>query len=408
MGFMDFIKELAGEDQSRDNSMVNVNDRGSFLNRPGALHICVNKESMKVTSVRLCDLYSQAKEDTFEAFIKEQVKQVKKLDFIPNEAIFSYYVPDLATCPRVFKEENDHFIPYIQQMQPQMRIDLTDAVFAVKYGFDLIDNGRCFSGFSGKVGRSEKYKAFIEGNEKEKQKTIVNYYLDNIEEEYKKNRGISARNPLNNMLHRLGENEAFVEMAVRSIEKRKKIAPLLMDMFFPVLYNTPWGQKHISNSEMLNYVAKYNMKYLGAEFKNKQMLEFFRRNGLFDYLDKWDDAVVAMDDYVLHRGPGISDDIKPIPGLTTSETLYRNILNKGSEIGRQCYLRLCTQIREQLAINPMADVSAMYPDFIRPDCAGVRPMPPDPVDYGVATGTVLQEAMEKELREQRKNNFFHF
>lgn len=54
--------------------------------------------------------------------ICEQVKQVKKLDFIPNEIALFYFVPDLATVPRVHKEENDHFIPYIQDKQPQMKL----------------------------------------------------------------------------------------------------------------------------------------------------------------------------------------------------------------------------------------------------------------------------------------------
>lgn len=400
MGLMDFIMELAGEEPGQNNNMINVNDRNNFMNRPGALYLCVNKESMKVTSVRLCDFQSRLKEDTFESFIKGEVKKVKKLDFIPNESVFYYYVPDLSTCPRVFKEDNDHFIPYIQNMQPQMRIELTDAVFAVKHDIDLIQNGSCFSGLTSKVGHSKRYQSFIESNERDKQRTVLNFYLDNIEEDYRKTASISVRNPINVMLHRLGNDTDFVELLVRNVEKRKAVSGLLMDMLFPVLYNTPWGQKNISNDAMLNYVAKYDMKYLGAEFKNHEMLEFFQRNDLFDAMVDWSNAVEAMDDYVLHRRPDIDGGVISIPGLTASETLYRNILNKGSIIGRLAYLKLCNKIKEELAINPTADISGMYPDFERADCKGARPQQPDPIDYGPAEHLYRQP--------EKKSSFFHF
>ena len=75
MGLLDYFKELAGEVDERDGQ---INIRTDFANRPGALYLCINKESHRVTSVRLCDIASRLKEDTFESFICEQVKQVKK------------------------------------------------------------------------------------------------------------------------------------------------------------------------------------------------------------------------------------------------------------------------------------------------------------------------------------------
>lgn len=102
MGLLDYFKELAGEVDERDGQ---INIRTDFANRPGALYLCINKESHRVTSVRLCDIASRLKEDTFESFICEQVKQVKKLDFIPNEIALFYFVPDLATVPRVQKRK---------------------------------------------------------------------------------------------------------------------------------------------------------------------------------------------------------------------------------------------------------------------------------------------------------------
>jgi hypothetical protein len=378
MGFMDFLKELAGEDNG--NKVVDMNDRSDFLDRAGALYICVNRDSRKVTSVRLCDFYSHEKEDTFESFIKQQVKQIRKLDFIPNESIFFYYVPDLGSCPHVHKEENDHFIPYLREMQPMMRIEMTDAVFAVKYGFDLVSDGRCFSGFSGKAGLSKRYREFIEANERDKMRVMVNFYLDDIEQDYKAQKGIARQNPVSNMLRKVADNEEAVKIVVDCINKRELVSALMMNMLMPVLYSTPWGAKNISDDEMLNYVAKNDMKYLGVEYRNKAMTDFFIRNGLIDDVINWCDAVSAMDDYVVHKGPKLSYEVKPLPGLTMSETLYQNILDKGAEIGRKAYLNLCGKMLERLRRNPYTDVSRMYPDFERADCPGARPGQANP--YG--------------------------
>ena len=120
------------------------------------------------------------------------------MDFNPNEIALFYFVPDLATVPRVHKEENDHFIPYIQDKQPQMKIDLTDAACAVKYGFDLIETDKCFSAVTSGVGNTERYREFMESNEKERYRGFVNYYLDGIQEDYLRQKGSSARNPIYN------------------------------------------------------------------------------------------------------------------------------------------------------------------------------------------------------------------
>ena len=69
-----------------------------------------------------------------------------------------------------------------------MKIDLTDAAFAVKYGFDLIENDKCFSAVTSGVGNTERYREFMESNEKERYRGIVNYYLDGIQEDYRRQR----------------------------------------------------------------------------------------------------------------------------------------------------------------------------------------------------------------------------
>ena len=396
MGLLDYFKELAGEVDERDGQ---INIRTDFANRPGALYLCINKESHRVTSVRLCDIASRLKEDTFESFICEQVKQVKKLDFIPNEIALFYFVPDLATVPRVHKEENDHFIPYIQDKQPQMKIDLTDAAFAVKYGFDLIENDKCFSAVTSGVGNTERYREFMESNEKERYRGIVNYYLDGIQEDYRRQKGISARNPIYNLLQRMGDNENVVGLIVHQINRRKDIAPLMMRMLKPVIINTKWGRKNISDAEMLNYVAKNDMKYLSVEFRNQTMLDFFKRNGLLDAVLEWCGSVSYMDDYVLHRGPGISDKVSPIPGLTVSETLYQNILDKGAAVGQMCYRRLCRDLRKEKELNPIIDLTAKYPDFIRKDCPGERPLPPGMTEDSFEKG--------REATKNRSTSWFH-
>ena len=82
------------------------------------------------------------------------------------------------------------------------------------------------------------------------------------------------------------------------------------------------------------------------------MLDFFKRNGLLDAVLEWCGSVSYMDDYVLHRGPGISDKVSPIPGLTVSETLYQNILDKGAAVGQMCYRRLCRDLRKEKELKP--------------------------------------------------------
>lgn len=406
MGFMDFIKELAGEQPDKGNPMVDLNDRSAYANHAGSLYLCVNKDSLRVTSVRLCDTLSPLKEDTFEWFIRQQVKQVKQLDFIPNERVFYYHIPDLANAPRVYKEDNDHFIPYLQHMEPRQFIDLTDAAFAVKYGFDLISKGRCFSGRDPKVGESRRYKEFMVANDKEKYRAVMDYYMKEIVEDYRKNRSIPYRNPVYDLLHGLEDQPECVEVVVRQIEKNKEVSKLMLDMLYPVLYNTEWGKKHISDNDMLNYVAKYNMKFLSVEFKNKRMLQFFEDHDLIFKVKDWDEAIEHMDNYVLHRGPGLTDEVKAIPGLTVSETLYRNILDKSEAIGKACYLRLCEDLRTELTINPDLDTSLMYPDFFRKDCPGARPMPQG-ADEHYFEYARIQEELEKE--ESERNRFkFHF
>ena len=93
------------------------------------------------------------------------------------------------------------------------------------------------------------------------------------------------------------------------------------------------------------------------------MLDFFKRNGLLDAVLEWCGSVSYMDDYVLHRGPGISDKVSPIPGLTVSETLYQNILDKGAAVGQMCYRRLCRDLRKEKELNPIIDLTAKYPEF---------------------------------------------
>ena len=54
----------------------------------------------------------------------------------------------------------------------------------------------------------------------------------------------------------MGDNENVVGLIVHQINRRKDIAPLMMRMLKPVIFNTKWGRKNISDAEMLNYVAK--------------------------------------------------------------------------------------------------------------------------------------------------------
>lgn len=123
------------------------------------------------------------------------------------------------------------------------------------------------------MGNTERYREFMESNEKERYRGIVNYYLDGIQEDYRRQKGISAANPIYNLLQRMGDNENVVGLIVHQINRRKDIAPLMMRMLKPVIFNTKWGRKNISDAEMLNYVAKNDMKYLSVEFRNQIRLD---------------------------------------------------------------------------------------------------------------------------------------
>ena len=88
------------------------------------------------------------------------------------------------------------------------------------------------------MGNTERYREFMESNEKERYRGIVNYYLDGIQEDYRRQKGISARNPIYNLLQRMGDNENVVGLIVHQINRRKDIAPLMMRMLKPVIFNT--------------------------------------------------------------------------------------------------------------------------------------------------------------------------
>ncbi len=372
---MDYVKELAAEEQQRKGVVFNP---ANCLDRAGTLYICANKDTQKVTAVQMCDYGSPLKEDSFEYFIKCQVKDAKKLDYIPDESIFCFHIPDLGKAPKIYKGENNHFMSYIRDMQPQMRIELTDAVFAVKYGIDLIENGRCFSGFTGKVGRTERYLDFMEKNEANRCRFVTQYYLPQVATDVRKGKNplyCNAYNCIEKMVRRLAHNIPAVDMVVDELLKREDILPVMTALMMPVLYNTDWGKRNISDSQMLNYLAKYEMQYLLLEFNNPAMLDFYSRNGLMDMVSEWDNRVKYMDDYVFHRGPGISELIPAVPGLTISETLYGYIQKQEQAIGCVCYRKLCAMLREQLKQNPSLDTTVMYPDFFRADCPGERPVP---------------------------------
>lgn len=377
MGLLSFLHELIADDPasvSRENNFPT----GDFLDRPGALFVAVNTDSRKVTAVRLCDFYSNDKRDTFETFIKEQSKLADKIGFIPNETIFSFYIPDLNKAPRVSKSNNDHFIPYIQAMNPLGRIELADAVFAIKNNIKLISGDKCFSGYTGGVNQSKKYIEFMDKNQRNRDKGVIRYYLDQIQEEFNAGRGISRNNPVKDLIRANAMNERFVDLLVSMIHDRGKCGELLLEIDFPVLYNSEWGQKNITDAQMLEYIARFDMKYLAVEFKNKSMIDFLVRQELVDKVGDWDDAIIQMDEMLLGSSP--YSYRQNLGGKTISEQMYEKIKKLEAVIGQACYNKLVQRRNDMVRDNPYLDPSQISPTFVRPDMPWVK-LPPKPEPY---------------------------
>lgn len=373
MGFINFLENLSGAKyEEKPQPGKYYNDRADFLDRPGSLYVCINKDSKNVTYVKLCDLQSPYKEDTFEAFIKEVAKHFRKQEYLPNEVLLNYYVNDMGRVPIINPTDNNHLVPYIKQMEPVMKIGLYDAVFALKNDIDLISNGRCFSGWTNKKGYSEKFNRFIAENETKKMEAILTYYIDEIHEQYKMDKSISRPNALYNILIKYPNDEKRVEMMVSLLGERKDLYEAIMPLLQPVLYNTIWGQKNISPDGMLNYLAKYEMKYLSRDFKNEAMMNLFKIYGLMPLVENWNKAVKDLDWYLMsHEYPShISCNQESV---TASQHLANIMKEREHEIGRECYAILCRKIPRMLSQHPELKVDKLFPDFYRADSPIQKP-----------------------------------
>lgn len=64
-----------------------------------------------------------------------------------------------------------------------------------------------------------------------------------------------------------------------------------------------------------------------------------------------------------------------------------------------CYRRLCRDLRKEKELNPIIDLTAKYPDFIRKDCPGERPLPPGMTEDSFEKG--------REATKNRSTSWFH-